>query len=99
VLYHWRRSTSSTADNIRRKPGALDAGRDAINEHLQRRGIDGHVTVDWRTHAYWVKRYVSEPHTVSIIIPTRDRIPLLARCIDTLVSLTSYKKLRDRDRR
>src|SRR5262249_36439954 len=27
VLYHWRRSETSTADNIRRKPEALEAGR------------------------------------------------------------------------
>jgi hypothetical protein len=26
VLYHWRRTAESTAHNIRRKPGALEAG-------------------------------------------------------------------------
>ena len=56
VLYHWRRTRHSTADNIRRKPKALEAGKHAIEEHLQRRGQAGHVTIDWRTHAYWVKR-------------------------------------------
>ncbi len=30
VLYHWRRTAESTAHNIRRKPGALEAGRRAI---------------------------------------------------------------------
>ena len=38
VLYHWRRTTTSTADNIWRKPKALDAGKSVIEEHLQRRG-------------------------------------------------------------
>ncbi|HZE12474.1 MAG TPA: glycosyltransferase, partial [Chthoniobacterales bacterium] len=30
VLYHWRRSPASTADNIRRKPGSLETGRLAL---------------------------------------------------------------------
>ena len=56
VLYHWRRSLNSTADNIRRKPGSLETGRLALEAHLERRQEQGHVTVDWTTHAYWIKR-------------------------------------------
>ncbi len=91
VLYHWRRSTTSTSDNIRRKPKALEAGKKAIDEHLVRIGQPGYVAVDWRTHAYHVKREIIQPHRVCIIIPARDNIPLLARCIDSLVTHTSYE--------
>lgn len=91
VLYHWRRSASSTSDNIRRKPKALEAGKKAIDEHLQRTGEAGYVAVDWRTHAYWVKREVKEAQKVCIIIPARDGIPLLSRCIDSLMRKTSYQ--------
>ena len=90
ILYHWRRSASSTSDNIRRKPKALEAGKSAIAEYLHRRGEQAHVAVDWRTHAYWVKRDVIEPKKVCIIIPARDGIPLLARCIESIVTKTSY---------
>ncbi len=90
VLYHWRRSETSTSDNIRRKPLALEAGRRAIESHLERRGERGHVTVDWQTHAYWVKRELRETKRISIIIATRDRIDLLSRCISSLVAKTSY---------
>ena len=90
VLYHWRRSASSTSDNIRRKPKALEAGKRAIDEHLQRRAEAGHVAIDWRTHAYWVKRDVRRARKVCIIIPVRDAIPLLSRCIDSIVKKTSY---------
>ena len=90
VLYHWRRSASSTSDNIRRKPKALEAGKRAIDEHLQRRAEAGHVAIDWRTHAYWVKREVRRARKVCIIIPVRDAIPLLSRCIDSIVKKTSY---------
>jgi len=91
VLYHWRRSETSTADNIRRKPQALEAGRRAIEEHLQRRGEPAHVVIDWNTHAYWVKREIVDPKKISIIIPVRDRIDLLTRCVDSLTAKTSYQ--------
>ncbi len=90
ILYHWRRSESSTSDNIRRKPQALEAGRRAVEGHLRRRGEHGHVTVDWQTHAYWVKRELREPRRISIIIATRDRIDLLSRCIASITNKTSY---------
>ena len=90
ILYHWRRSETSTSDNIRRKPQALEAGRLAVENHLRRRGERGHVTVDWQTHAYWVKRELRETRRISIIIATRDRIDLLSRCIASIISKTTY---------
>lgn len=74
VLYHWRRTDKSVADNIRRKPGALEAGRRAIEEHLQRTGVRAHVTVDWRTHAYWVRREIEVPQKISIVTSERDSV-------------------------
>ncbi len=91
ILYHWRRSATSTSDNIRRKPKALEAGQKAIGEHLQRRGEPGYVAIDWRTHGYWVKREITNRRKVCIFIPVRDGIPLLRRCIDSLVQKTSYQ--------
>jgi GT2 family glycosyltransferase len=90
VLYHWRRSRASTADNIRRKPGSLETGRLALEAHLERQAARGHVTVDWRTHAYWIKRDLAEPKPISIIIPVRDRVDLLARCLDSITRETTY---------
>ncbi len=52
VLYHWRRTLTSTADNIQCKPGMLEAGRLALEGHLERKQQAGHVTVDWRTYLY-----------------------------------------------
>ena len=90
ILYHWRRSRASTADNIRRKPGSLETGRLALEAHLERQAARGHVTVDWRTHAYWIKRDLAEPKPISIIIPVRDRVDLLARCLDSITRETTY---------
>lgn len=90
VLYHWRRSRASTADDIRRKPGSLETGRLALEAHLERQAARGHVTVDWRTHAYWIKRELIEAKRISIIIPVRDRVDLLARCVDSITRETIY---------
>jgi glycosyltransferase involved in cell wall biosynthesis len=78
VLYHWRRTAESTAHNIRRKPGALEAGRRAIEEHLARRQENARVTIDWETHLYRVRREAGAAR-ISIIIngaeaAERDRI-------------------------
>ena len=79
ILYHWRRTDRSVADNIRRKPGALEAGRRAIEGHLQRIGGRGYVAVDWRTHAYWVRRDIEVPQKISIITARRDSTEPLAQ--------------------
>jgi O-antigen biosynthesis protein len=77
VLYHWRKTDSSVADNIRRKPGALEAGREAIKTHFERVGQRADVTVDWRTHAYVVRRDLKVAQKISIITTARDSIEAL----------------------
>ncbi len=68
----------------------LETGRLALEAHLERRQEVGHVTVDWSTHAYWIKRQLHEAKKISIIIPVRDRVDLLARCLASLTSKTTY---------
>jgi O-antigen biosynthesis protein len=67
VLYHWRRTPESTAHNIRRKPGALEAGRSAIEQHLKRRCVEGRVMIEWETHLYRVRREVT-PAKLAIVL-------------------------------
>jgi GT2 family glycosyltransferase len=90
VLYHWRRSESSSAIGVRQKPNQLEASRLAIQGHLKRCGESPHITVDWRTHAFCVRRELSEPKKISIIVRNRHEVGSLERCIDRLTSKTSY---------
>src|SRR5204863_4252963 len=90
VLYHWRRSVDSSAISVRQKPGQLDATRRAIEDHLKRRGERAHVAVDWRTHAFCVRRELSEARKISMITPSCDDSESLERCIESLTSKTSY---------
>src|SRR5205809_2370705 len=90
VLYHWRRSESSSAISVRQKPGQLEASRLAIEDHLKRRGERAHVAVDWRTHAFCVRRELSETRKISVIVSSCPGPESLERCIGSLTSKTSY---------
>src|SRR5262249_34441600 len=90
VLYHWRRSENSSASDVRQKPGQLEASWRAIEAHLKRRGEQAHVAVDWRTHAFYVRRELREAEKIAVIIPSFRGSGSLERCLETLVSRTSY---------
>ena len=90
ILYHWRRSADSTSTNIRSKPDALDAARRSLSDYLARKQQPGHVAIDWNTHGFRIRRHLKEEKKVSIIIPTRDRVDLLARCIASVEARTTY---------
>jgi glycosyltransferase involved in cell wall biosynthesis len=90
VLYHWRRSENSSASDVRQKPGQLEASLHAIEAHLKRRGEQAHVAVDWRTHAFYVRRELREAKQISVIIPNFRGSNSLERCLESLISRTSY---------
>jgi glycosyltransferase involved in cell wall biosynthesis len=90
ILYHWRRSESSSAISVRQKPEQLEASRLAIEDHLKRRAEPARVTVDWRTHAFCIRRELSEPEKISVIMRSRRGLESLERCFESLTSRTSY---------
>jgi GT2 family glycosyltransferase len=90
VLYHWRRSQSSSASNVRQKPGQLGASVRAIEDHLSRRNEKAHVVVDWRTHAFYVRRELLEAKKISIVTRSRHDAERLKRCVEILTAKTSY---------
>jgi len=92
VLYHWRVHPNSTAAGINAKQYAVTACKQAIVDHLERLKIRAEVLPIPLCDGYWRIRYAQPEHPplVSIIIPTRNGIGLLRRCIETLQTLTSY---------
>ena len=90
VLYHWRRSASSSASSVRQKPGQLEASRLAIAGHLKRRDERAHVVMDWNTHAFCVRREFLEAREISVIISARHGLAALACCIENVTKKTSY---------
>jgi glycosyltransferase involved in cell wall biosynthesis len=89
VLYHWRAHAKSTANATNAKPYAVLAGERAINEHFQRRKINASVTfVDY---GYRVRYDLPDSlPMVSLIIPTWNQLPLLQKCIESILKKTTY---------
>ncbi|MCT1539296.1 MULTISPECIES: glycosyltransferase [Lysinibacillus] len=92
VLYHWRKIPGSTADSFGAKSYAQIAGRNAVAAAISRRNIDGYVEENKIPGHYIVRRNIQENPSVSIIIPTKDRIDLLSVCISSIIENTTYKK-------
>ncbi len=90
VLYHWRAIQGSTALAAGEKNYAVVAGRRAVEEHLQRTGQAGEVSI-LPASMMRVKRPVPVPAPkVSLVIPTRDRVDLLRLCVDSILERSSY---------
>jgi len=89
-LYSWRKVPGSAAASIEAKPYARKVAKRALGEALNRRGLQGTVTDGFGDY-YHVRYAIRGTPLVSIIIPTRDRIDLLKRCIESIESNTSYK--------
>jgi O-antigen biosynthesis protein len=90
VLYHWRMSSSSTASSESRKTWAAEAGRKALDQHLERTGVKGKAEIYYEGAAWWYDvRYaiVGEP-LVTIIIPNKDDVGTLKRCLDSVFEST-----------
>ena len=81
VLYHWRCHTESTSENPFSKQYAVDAGRRALEDHLKRQGIAGEVTATKDMGFYTVRYPYSGNPLVSIVIPSRDEVETLKKCL------------------
>lgn len=92
VLYHWRTHSASTADNPMSKQYAYEAGRRAIEHHLERTGTDGVVEMLPDFGFYRVRYPVKGEPLVSVLIPNRDQTESLRACIDSLLD-TGYPRL------
>jgi GT2 family glycosyltransferase len=92
VLYHWRKSSTSTAAAGGAKPQAAAAGVRAVSRHLQRRGLDAEVSSRGGLTCYKVAwEPAAGPRKtagVSILIPFRDHIDLTRACVEAIRKMT-----------
>jgi glycosyltransferase involved in cell wall biosynthesis len=90
VLYHWRSHSGSTSQSSAAKPWALDAGRRAVADALERRGVSAEVRKVGATgFARVVYALPENPPLVSVLIPTRDG-KYLGDCLQSLLDKTTY---------
>lgn len=92
ILYHWRMHEGSVAGaGIEQKAYALEAERLAVQNHCIREGIDAEAVMGARVPARCDLQYHFDNYPlVSIIIPNRNSFEVLKRCIDSIISKTSW---------
>jgi GT2 family glycosyltransferase len=82
----------STAMISDAKPYAYESGLRAIKDHLDRLGLKANVTNGGDTNGVYKTEYevIGNPK-VSIIIPNKDGLNYLKKCIDSILKLTKYE--------
>jgi GT2 family glycosyltransferase len=90
VLYHWRQLPSSAASTgLAAKSWVIELQPKTVAAHLTRLGlpdVSAHLYAPGEFQFTW-----SAPRPrVSIIIPTKDKLPLLKTCLQTLIEKTNY---------
>ena len=90
VLYHWRAVVGSTAYGSSEKSYAHDAGKKALQEYFK--SVDAAITVEdgLLVNTYKVNYPSTNEALVSIIIPTRDMLELLQKCVQSILENTAY---------
>lgn len=93
VMYNWRAGAGSTAENmVEAKPYAIEAGRRAIADHLDRIGRKATVeSLDGYPGAYRVKYALTGNPKISVIIPNKDHTDDLDRCLKSLYAHAGYE--------
>ncbi len=90
VLYHWRAIPGSTALMLSEKNYPLEAARRALTDHFATRGEK--VTLHHVPGDHWRVQYPlpPAPPLVSLVIPTRNGLRFLQRCVDSILEKTTY---------
>ena len=88
ILYRWRQYESSTGHLLKER--VMESSRRALQDFADREGIKGVVWGTKNFNFFRLKRDILDRPKISIIIPTKDRIDLLKRCIESIQNRSSY---------
>ncbi|WP_270666602.1 glycosyltransferase family 2 protein [Aeromonas sp. QDB59] len=92
ILYHWRAISGSTALSSAEKDYTSRAGLKALQNYFSKINTDVVVMPHNLNNCYRVFWPIPNPAPlVSLIIPTRDHLELLGRCVKTILECTSYR--------
>ena len=90
ILYHWRSHEDSTAENPESKEYAFDAGARAVQAHYARQQIPAKVEKGEYLGLYRTKFLWKKQPLISIIIPNKDHIEDLKRCMGSIDEKSIY---------
>jgi glycosyltransferase involved in cell wall biosynthesis len=89
-LYSWRSDRAATRAVTDFDPNSSHVYRKALGDALDRRGKAGSVLDGLFPGSYRVRYEISDRPKVSIIIPTRDKLDVLERCVNSVRKRTTY---------
>ena len=92
IRYYWRSHAGSVAANINAKTYAIDAAKGAVAAHLTACGFSGFQIDSTRAFETIFRiryRLLAKP-PVSILIPNKDHVEDLRRCVESVTRKTSY---------
>lgn len=92
ILYYWRSHKGSVASSIDAKTYAIDAAKGAVADHLTKLGYRNFEIESTRAFAtiFRIKYELTSCPLVSIIIPNKDHVDDLSRCVESIINLSTY---------
>jgi len=70
ILYHWRAVSGSAALSVEAKDWGLRACKRALNDAMQRRGIEGNISDGLLTGIFHFKRDITDSQSITIVAAT-----------------------------
>lgn len=92
LLYYWRSHAGSVASDINAKSYAIDAAKGAVADHLRRQGWENFEITSTKAFEtiFRIKYEIIGNPKISIIIPNKDHLDDLKRCITSITEKSTY---------
>lgn len=92
LLYYWRSHAGSVAADIGAKSYAIEAAKGAVAAHLREQGYKNFEITSTKAFEtiFQIKYEIQGSPRVSIVIPNKDHIEDLRRCITSIVEKSTY---------
>lgn len=90
LLYFWRSHKLSVASGASAKPYVVNSAEKALAAHLERVGLKGTVKESYAPTTYKIDYDIIGNPLVSIIIPNKDHIDDLHKCLNSIIEKSTY---------
>ena len=92
LLYYWRSHEGSVASDINAKSYAIEAAKGAVADHLKTQGFRNFEITSTKAFEtiFRIKYEIQGNPKVSIVIPNKDHLDDLKRCITSIVEKSTY---------
>ncbi len=90
ALYFWRSHKASVASDVSAKPYVVESAKRALCAHIERLGLVAHVEEAIVPTTYKIQYDIVGKPLISIIIPNKDHIDDLDKCLVSICEKSTY---------